>query len=754
MRRSLLFLIVSLGAVCLVPLQTSGDGDRFDLAQLRATDTFFARAFDNVAVQDAWRVIRESSSGMPLTPVRIGIMDTGVELRHPDFENVQFGFGAFPRSAVERDAVIRRTGHGTAVTGIIGANNIADDEGGVYRKPEMNGILSGALSEAQYTLELSPTALPSFDHRVGLRELLGRAGGVSSVNMSFGHCARSFTDLERCLSDDLFLKETRAWSEFFAMAQEEFSGVLFIVAAGNFDTVTAGVTPANVTLLDTELDNIIVVGAVDLSDGRASFPSERTPGSQFGRNVDIAAPGVHVYAPTFFTPPLGDDDYLQPDSSDVTRGFSGTSAAAPLVTGAAGLIKAVRPELSPVEIKDILITTADPIQTGEPNKRLGTGCYADPDDPINTGCRLNVHAAVCHPAALDCAPPEPTLRQLTFTEAAVNTSPAVSPEGERIAFLSSADHTGENPERTVEVYGIDPGGTSLLKLTAGIGSTFGNPGEFLDIGGDTVVVRSNGDPVGMNPDGWPEIFAVNTDGTDFRQLTQSPEGTRNESVSITTNGQWIAFVSTGNYTGENALARKEIFLVHADGTTFRQITHGFGLIDIARISGDGSTIAFTTHRVLGQNRGLHVLDVASGEITFSVPLLSTRRVFSLTISDNGEWIAFSGTGNLTGENPTGRRRAFAMRRDGSEVYQIGNVPVILLALSGDGSTVAVSTSGTIILTDITGNNPRTVFDNFGSVNPTSFTPDASLLAFEANGDPLGTNGDGNFEIFTLTFPEE
>jgi hypothetical protein len=66
---------------------------------------------------------------------------------------------------------------------------------------------------------------------------------------------------------------------------------------------------------------------------------------------------------------------------------SGTSLSAPFVTGVAGLLKAIKPTLTPAEIKQILIRTADPIQT---------------DQPI--GGRLNAYRAVCDPDVLNCAP--------------------------------------------------------------------------------------------------------------------------------------------------------------------------------------------------------------------------------------------------------------------------------------------------------------------------------------------------------------
>jgi hypothetical protein len=121
---------------------------------------------------------------------------------------------------------------------------------------------------------------------------------------------------------------------------------------------------------------VLAVAAATLSDRRKS-------NSNWGERIDLAGPGEQIWAPR--PGDLG-------NSYDFS--FGDTSGAAPMVTGVAGLLKALKPELTPAQIKQILIETADPIQTGETNKRIGTGCYSNPNDTLNTGCRLNALRAV------------------------------------------------------------------------------------------------------------------------------------------------------------------------------------------------------------------------------------------------------------------------------------------------------------------------------------------------------------------------
>jgi hypothetical protein len=315
---------------------------------------------DKMKLKETWGLFNSNPS-ISLTPVNIGIIDTRIDGTHPEFFGVDFG--NTDEQTLTLPSVFRIS-HGTAVTGIIGANNISATSSGNYIEPQMNGVLSG-VQRLIYSLEIKAPSVFSnaFHDKTRITEL--SETGVKIVNYSKG--------LPSILGKVLSITQKI----------ENTPDVLFVVAAGNDSKDASGVTPAT---LGDELDNVITVGATENNDTRASF-------SNFDIAVSIAAPGVNVYAPSFFTKPLSSDDYQL---------FSGTSASAPLVTGVAGLLKAIKPLLTPAEIKQILIRTADPIQTGETDKRLGTGCYLNPNDPLNTGCRLNAYRAVCDIDVLNC----------------------------------------------------------------------------------------------------------------------------------------------------------------------------------------------------------------------------------------------------------------------------------------------------------------------------------------------------------------
>jgi len=100
------------------------------------------------------------------------------------------------------------------------------------------------------------------------------------------------------------------------------------------------------------------VGATDRFD-------QRTNWSSYGQDMDLMAPGQDIWT-TYMTYPNAVGavfpGYLAP---------SGTSFAAPFVTGAVGLLAAARPELIDVDFKHVLRESAHDI--GDPGVDAMTG---------------------------------------------------------------------------------------------------------------------------------------------------------------------------------------------------------------------------------------------------------------------------------------------------------------------------------------------------------------------------------------------
>lgn len=110
---------------------------------------------------------------------------------------------------------------------------------------------------------------------------------------------------------------------------------LFVFAAGNdgMSNDEFGTSPANI-----KADNVITVGATYKNEFFAPFSNYGT------KMVDIAAPGMLIKSA------IPGNEYLQ---------VSGTSQASPYVANVAAKIREANPQLTPAQVKKILLETVD-----------------------------------------------------------------------------------------------------------------------------------------------------------------------------------------------------------------------------------------------------------------------------------------------------------------------------------------------------------------------------------------------------------
>jgi subtilisin family serine protease len=226
-------------------------------------------------------------------------------------------------------------GHGTHVAGIIGARgNNGSGIAGVMWRVSLIGVRAGRSD----TLELDGDALIA-----GLNyfyDLKREGHNVRAVNASWG--GGPF---------DSNLRQ--------AIAQLNTVGVLLVCAAGN-SSRSNDTTPHYPS--DYDLPNVISVGATG--------PTKRVSWySNYGNSVDIAAPGGdsdfgasgYIYS-TYRAATPGQGAY---------RGIQGTSMAAPVVTGAIGLVASQNPALTAAELKSLLLSSADTVSALTPYVNQG-----------------------------------------------------------------------------------------------------------------------------------------------------------------------------------------------------------------------------------------------------------------------------------------------------------------------------------------------------------------------------------------------
>jgi len=245
--------------------------------------------------------------------VKVAILDTGIDQDHPDLvANLKGGcnFVAI-RGKIDPDRWDDDNGHGTHVAGIVAA---VDNEIGVI------GVAPDAWLYGVKVLNKQGTGYVS-DVILGIEWAI--ANNMSVINMSLG----TTSDVQ-ALHD--------ACDKAYA------SGIVLVAAAGN----SGDTNPDDDVLYPARYSSVIAVAATDSSDVRASWSSD-------GPEVELAAPGVSIY------------------STYKGGGFatlSGTSMAAPHVTGTVALILALNPTLSPDEVRKILQKTAhDLLPSGRDN---------------------------------------------------------------------------------------------------------------------------------------------------------------------------------------------------------------------------------------------------------------------------------------------------------------------------------------------------------------------------------------------------
>jgi len=234
----------------------------------------------------------------------IAILDTGIDLNHPDL-NVYKQVTFVPGTSNANDD----DGHGTAVAGVAAAK---DNAQGVV------GVAPGARLWAIKVLDSNGMGSSS-DIIKGIDYATEHANEIDVVNLSFGAVGKN---------DALHN----------AIIRSVEAGVTYAAAAGNEGMDASNVFPAS-------YPEVIAVSAIVDTDGKCGgiSPTGTTAGkddtlasfSNYGPVVDLAAPGVLVKTTT-----IG-DSYMS---------FSGTSAATAHVTGAVALYKSEHPDASPSDI--------------------------------------------------------------------------------------------------------------------------------------------------------------------------------------------------------------------------------------------------------------------------------------------------------------------------------------------------------------------------------------------------------------------
>jgi serine protease AprX len=290
----------------------------------------------------AWTNPRTPGTGKG---VSVAVIDTGIAGALPDFASP-----GRPASRVVASAVVNpaastaedRYGHGTHVAGLIAGNGRALPAS----DPLYNRYLGTAPEASLVSVKVSDdhgnaTVADAID---GLQFVAdhGARYGVRVVNLSLGS-----TDPLPRSKDPLDAAVEAVWAR----------GVVVVAAAGNL-----GRAPGAVSFAPANDPYVITVGAVDDRGTKVVSDDAQAPWSSRGitqdglAKPDVVAPGAHIVAPLA---PDSDFAALCPACIVAGRYFrvSGTSMAAPIVSGIAADLISAHPGWRPNEVKGALIAT-------------------------------------------------------------------------------------------------------------------------------------------------------------------------------------------------------------------------------------------------------------------------------------------------------------------------------------------------------------------------------------------------------------
>lgn len=309
---------ITLNSAAAAPIKTPNDPRFKDKSQWYLADSQAAK----LGFQNAWELTRGNPN------IIVAVLDTGIDLDHEDLQKrLVTGYDFANADSVPEDNL----GHGTAVAGIIGA--VTDNARG------MAGI--------------------TWDGRIMPLKVMDSAGGGNNYDVIFSRMEKAIRmainatptppkvinisiggpcPRDLC-SQDVLQGLHDAIREAYAR------GIVIVAASGNKNEENV--------LYPARFPEVIAVGATNYSDERCAgallalncaIPNQIPlwSGSNYGIELDLMAPGQNIYT-------------TKPDGYGY---YSGTSYAAPQVSALVALVLSKNPNLTPLQIQDLLQRTA------------------------------------------------------------------------------------------------------------------------------------------------------------------------------------------------------------------------------------------------------------------------------------------------------------------------------------------------------------------------------------------------------------
>src|SRR5262245_25508268 len=227
-------------------------------------------------------------------------------------------------------------------------------------------------------------------------------------------------------------------------------------------------------------------------------------------------------------------------------------------------------------------------------KRAGGG-YSSTDTSVSEGgARMNRTASITllTSALAVTISPAQVIRPVLSSPREFVASVTIDDAGGAVYAVPTTNQFGTNPKHRKQIVRWNPAtgvGTPITDFEEGV--------ETVSVSddGDWLAFVSSADPVGTNHDESPEVFVMHPDGTGLAQLTSQsllPVGKRGvHSAVISGSGNRIVFAGRIDPLGTNPAYTTALFVVDRDGTNLRQLA-----LDVLGpgfdVSDDGNNVVY------------------------------------------------------------------------------------------------------------------------------------------------------------------
>ena len=266
--------------------------------------------------------------------VVVALIDTGVDITHPELSgSIWTNAGEIPGDGIDND--------GNGYIDDVYGWNFYDNNAQVFTGTDDNhGTHSaGTIAAARNGVGTVGICDPAYV-KIMVIKILGTSSGVGTVSNVVK--AIQYAQANGASICNLSFGTTKYSEELYQAIKN--SGMLFVVAAGNGDASGNGYSIDEQPMYPAsfELDNIISVANL-------RFDGQLDRASNYGaKSVDLAAPGNYILST------IMGNDYTY---------MSGTSMAAPMVTGTAAMLYSYDASLSIMDVKKRILQSARPLES-------------------------------------------------------------------------------------------------------------------------------------------------------------------------------------------------------------------------------------------------------------------------------------------------------------------------------------------------------------------------------------------------------